>query len=117
MSETVNEPEVLVEKRDGLGLITLNRPRAINALNHPMALTILEALRAWADDDEVRTVVLTGAGERGLCAGGDIVAIHNDAKHAVAQGDSPEVSADSPSGKFWRDEYIARRPHRRAPAP
>ncbi|WP_405489720.1 enoyl-CoA hydratase/isomerase family protein [Nocardia sp. NBC_00511] len=114
MSETVNapetvsapEPEVLVDKRDGLGLITLNRPRAINALNHPMALTILDTLRAWADDDEVRTVVLTGAGERGLCAGGDIVAIHNDAKHAVAQGDSPAVAADSPSGKFWRDEYI-----------
>lgn len=96
--------EVLIEKRDGLGLITLNRPKAINALNHPMALAILDALRAWADDDEVRTVVLTGAGERGLCAGGDIVAIHNDAKNAVAQGDSAQ--ADSPSGKFWRDEYI-----------
>ncbi|WP_433564824.1 enoyl-CoA hydratase/isomerase family protein [Nocardia sp. CA-151230] len=103
---TVHEPEVLIEQRDGLGLITLNRPRAINALNHPMALTILDALRAWADDDEVRAVVLTGAGERGLCAGGDIVAIHNDAEHAVAQGDSPEVAADSPSGTFWRDEYI-----------
>ncbi|QLY32111.1 enoyl-CoA hydratase/isomerase family protein [Nocardia huaxiensis] len=100
----VQEPEVLIEKRDGLGLITLNRPRAINALNHPMALVILDALRAWAADDEVRTVVLTGAGERGLCAGGDIVAIHNDAKNAVAQADT--AAADSPSGKFWRDEYI-----------
>jgi len=100
------EPEVVIDKRDGLGLITLNRPRAINALNHPMALTILDTLRAWADDDEVRTVVLTGAGERGLCAGGDIVAIHDDAKKAVAHGDSPYVAADSPSGRFWRDEYI-----------
>lgn len=108
MTEAVNTPEaeVLIEKRDGLGLITLNRPRAINALNHPMALTILEALREWATDDEVRTVVLTGAGERGLCAGGDIVAIHQDAKNAVAEGASPYVAADSPSGRFWRDEYI-----------
>ncbi|MFE6862512.1 enoyl-CoA hydratase/isomerase family protein [Nocardia sp. NPDC057668] len=108
MSETVGTPEaeVLIDKRDGLGLITLNRPRAINALNHSMALIILDALRAWAADDEVRTVVLTGAGERGLCAGGDIVAIHNDAKHAVAEGDSAYVAADSPSGRFWRDEYI-----------
>ncbi|MGV9415574.1 enoyl-CoA hydratase/isomerase family protein [Nocardia sp. NPDC003693] len=108
MSETVgtSEAEVLIDKRDGLGLITLNRPRAINALNHPMALTILAALRDWATDGEVRAVVLTGAGERGLCAGGDIVAIHNDAKQAVAQGDSPYVAADSPSGRFWRDEYI-----------
>ncbi|WP_405133305.1 enoyl-CoA hydratase/isomerase family protein [Nocardia sp. NBC_01388] len=104
--DTENTAEVLIEKRDGLGLVTLNRPRAINALNHRMALAILDALRAWAGDDEVRTVVLTGAGERGLCAGGDIVAIHNDAKNAVAQGDTPYTAADSPSGRFWRDEYI-----------
>ncbi|MFC9892152.1 enoyl-CoA hydratase/isomerase family protein [Nocardia sp. NPDC127579] len=91
--------EVLIEKRDGLGLITLNRPKAINALNHPMALAILDALRAWAADDDVRTVVVTGAGERGLCAGGDIVAIHNDAKSGAA-------NADSPTGRFWRDEYV-----------
>ncbi|MFC9998018.1 enoyl-CoA hydratase/isomerase family protein [Nocardia sp. NPDC127526] len=102
----MSEPEVLIDKRDGLGLITLNRPKAINALNHPMALVILDALREWADDDEVRTVVLTGAGERGLCAGGDIVAIHTDAQNAVAAGDSAYAAADSASGRFWRDEYI-----------
>jgi enoyl-CoA hydratase len=102
----MTESEVLIDKRDGLGLITLNRPRAINALNHSMALSILNALRTWASDDEVRTVVLTGAGERGLCAGGDIVAIHEDAKKTVEQGASPYVAADSPSGRFWRDEYI-----------
>ncbi|MGV9823142.1 enoyl-CoA hydratase/isomerase family protein [Nocardia xishanensis] len=94
-----NEPEVIIDKRDGLGLITLNRPKAINALNHPMALAITDALRAWAEDDEVRTVVVTGAGERGLCAGGDIVAIHADARTGTA-------GADSPTGVFWRDEYI-----------
>ncbi|MEV6273631.1 enoyl-CoA hydratase/isomerase family protein [Nocardia sp. NPDC051832] len=100
MSEqTAETAEVLIDKRDGLGLITLNRPKAINALNHPMALEILAALRAWATDDEVRTVVVTGAGERGLCAGGDIVAIHRDAKSGAA-------GADSPTGVFWRDEYI-----------
>lgn len=93
------EPEVIIEQRDGLGLITLNRPKAINALNHPMALAITDALRAWAADDAVRTVVVTGAGERGLCAGGDIVAIHSDAKSGGA-------NADSPTGVFWRDEYV-----------
>ncbi|MEV6771564.1 enoyl-CoA hydratase/isomerase family protein [Nocardia sp. NPDC051030] len=113
----MSEPEVLIEKRDGLGLITLNRPKAINALNHPMALTILAALREWATDDEVRTVVLTGAGERGLCAGGDIVAIHEDAKNAVANGDSAQTEADSPSGKFWRDEYILNALIHRYPKP
>ncbi|MFD4432252.1 enoyl-CoA hydratase/isomerase family protein [Nocardia sp. NPDC058497] len=94
-----DEPEVLIAAEDGLGLIILNRPKAINALNHPMALAITEALRAWADDDAVRAVVVSGAGERGLCAGGDIVAIHADAKGGAA-------NADSPTGVFWRDEYI-----------
>ncbi|WP_280360966.1 enoyl-CoA hydratase/isomerase family protein [Nocardia wallacei] len=91
--------EVLIDQRDGLGLITLNRPRAINALNHPMALAILDALRRWADDDEIRAVVVTGAGERGLCAGGDIVAIYNDAKYTAG-------GANSASARFWRDEYV-----------
>lgn len=103
----MSEPEVLIDKRDGLGLITLNRPKAINALNHPMALAITDALRSWATEDEVRTVVVTGAGERGLCAGGDIVAIHNDA--LVLNGRSATrgtAVADSPTGVFWRDEYI-----------
>ncbi|WP_328391281.1 enoyl-CoA hydratase/isomerase family protein [Nocardia sp. NBC_00416] len=99
------EPEVLVEQRDGLGLITLNRPRAINALNHAMALTITEQLRAWAADDSVRTVAITGAGERGLCAGGDIVAIHRDAKEQRAAGHIGSA-ADSATGEFWRDEYV-----------
>ncbi|MEV0033861.1 enoyl-CoA hydratase/isomerase family protein [Nocardia sp. NPDC050793] len=99
--------EVLIDKRDGLGLITLNRPKAINALNHPMALAITDALRAWAEDDEVRTVVVTGAGERGLCAGGDIVAIHADALVLNDRSATPDTaSADSPTGVFWRDEYI-----------
>ncbi|WP_216897495.1 enoyl-CoA hydratase/isomerase family protein [Nocardia alni] len=93
---------VLIEKDDGLGLITLDRPRAINALNHPMALAILGALREWTDDDAVRTVVITGAGERGLCAGGDIVAIHDDAK----SGAGSRQGAESASGRFWRDEYV-----------
>ncbi|MFD6389040.1 enoyl-CoA hydratase/isomerase family protein [Nocardia sp. NPDC055029] len=94
-----DEPEVLITVEDGLGLVTLNRPKAINALNHPMALAITDALRAWADDTAVRAVVVTGAGERGLCAGGDIVAIHADAKGGTA-------GADSPTGVFWHDEYI-----------
>ncbi|NKY89154.1 enoyl-CoA hydratase/isomerase family protein [Nocardia veterana] len=102
----MSEAEVLFDKRDGVGVITLNRPKAINALNHPMAQAILATLRDWAADDEVRTVVLTGAGERGLCAGGDIVAIHTDAKNTVANGDSAYQAAESPSGRFWRDEYI-----------
>ena len=87
--------DVLIEKRDGLGLLHLNRPKAINALNHAMVLAITPALRGWIDDEEVSAVVITGAGERGLCAGGDIVPIYHD-----AQG-SGKATQD-----FWRDEYI-----------
>ncbi len=89
------EQEVLIEVRDGLGLITLNRPKAINALNYTMVQAITPALRKWADDDDVQAVVITGSGERGLCAGGDIVSIYHDAQ----EGGTGSVD-------FWRDEYI-----------
>ncbi|MBF9069214.1 enoyl-CoA hydratase/isomerase family protein [Streptacidiphilus fuscans] len=87
--------EVLTERRGRVGLIVLNRPKAINALTHGMVRQIAAALDAWEHDDGVATVVITGAGERGLCAGGDIVAIHRSA----TSGD-PRAAED-----FWRDEY------------
>ncbi|MDV7091136.1 enoyl-CoA hydratase/isomerase family protein, partial [Rhodococcus opacus] len=74
------EPEVLITTSGGLGRIVLNRPRAINALTHAMVRRIAAALAEWSGDDAVRVVVITGAGERGLCAGGDIVSIYHDAK-------------------------------------
>ncbi|MDX3643150.1 enoyl-CoA hydratase/isomerase family protein [Streptomyces sp. MB09-02B] len=75
--------------------ITLNRPKALNALNHTMVRRIGEALTAWEEDPAVETVVVTGAGERGLCAGGDIRVVHDDAR----DGDGTASAA------FWRDEY------------
>jgi len=89
------DDEVLFERRGALGYIVLNRPRAINALTHGMVLAIAGKLEEWAVDDGVRTVLLTGAGERGLCAGGDIVAMYKDA----TSGDGSAAEA------FWRDEY------------
>jgi enoyl-CoA hydratase len=88
------ESPVLVERRGRLGVLTLNRPRAINALTHEMVGLLQAALDAWAEDPQVETVVLTGSGERGLCAGGDIVSIHRDA-----------VTGGTGSEDFWRDEY------------
>lgn len=88
------DDEVLVEHRGALGHITLNRPQAINALTHRMVKAIAYALDAWENDDAVTTVLLTGAGERGLCAGGDIVGIYHD---ALAGGEATR--------QFWRDEY------------
>jgi len=67
---------VLVDVADGLGILTLNRPRQINALTRPMVATLTRHLHAWRDDPEVGIVVLRGAGDRGFCAGGDILAFH-----------------------------------------
>lgn len=89
------ENDEILLRRDGhLGHIILNRPKAINALTHAMVTRIAAALEAWEHDDGVATILLTGAGERGLCAGGDIVAIHRD---AVNHGTETE--------RFWADEY------------
>ncbi|MFY9922077.1 MAG: 3-hydroxyisobutyryl-CoA hydrolase, partial [Mycobacterium sp.] len=86
--------DVLVTVDRGFGLIRLNRPKAINSLTHPMVSAISQALTEWRDDDDVRAVVLSGEGERGLCAGGDIVEVYNSARgdHGVASS-------------FWWDEY------------
>ncbi|WP_086804189.1 enoyl-CoA hydratase/isomerase family protein [Streptomyces caniscabiei] len=89
------EEPVLLHTTGRAAHIVLNRPRALNALDHTMVRRIDEALTAWEDDPAVETVVVTGAGERGLCAGGDIRVVHDDAR----DGDGTASAA------FWRDEY------------
>ncbi|MBT2523340.1 enoyl-CoA hydratase/isomerase family protein [Arthrobacter sp. ISL-28] len=90
----MDNDDILLRRDGHLGHIILNRPKAINALTHPMVTQIAAALDDWEHDETVATVLLTGAGERGLCAGGDIVAIHRD---AVNHGTGTE--------RFWADEY------------
>ncbi len=68
----VPEADVIVRVENGVGRLTLNRPRAINALTPAMCATIREALAAWASDDGVSGVELDGAGDRGLCSGADV---------------------------------------------
>ena len=86
--------EVLFERRGRLGVVTLNRPQAVNALTAGMAPAMLEQLTLWADDDAVAAVLVHGAGDRGLCAGGDIVAIYKD---MLDGGDA--------TAEFWAEEY------------
>ncbi|BCW69395.1 enoyl-CoA hydratase/isomerase family protein [Arthrobacter sp. NicSoilB8] len=86
--------DVLFERRGRLGVVTLNRPKAVNALTAGMAAAMLDQLRLWADDDAVAAVLVRGAGDRGLCAGGDIVAIYRDML------DGGDATAD-----FWAIEY------------
>ncbi|SDP16054.1 enoyl-CoA hydratase [Arthrobacter sp. ok909] len=86
--------DVLFERRGRLGVVTLNRPKAVNALTAGMAAAMLDQLTVWADDDAVAAVLVRGAGDRGLCAGGDIVAIYRDML------DGGDATAD-----FWAVEY------------
>ncbi|MFD8597122.1 enoyl-CoA hydratase/isomerase family protein [Kitasatospora sp. NPDC059646] len=78
--------DVLVERTGSTGRLTLNRPRALNSLTRGMLETVRAALDTWAEDDGITAVLLTGAGDRGLCAGADIRAIHDDAKLGGAGG-------------------------------
>lgn len=90
-----DEPQLLARVHDGIGHLTLNRPRAINALTHRMITGIRDALGQWRTDPRVRAVLLDGAGDRGLCAGGDIRGLREN----VLAG-RPNDTRD-----FWRDEY------------
>jgi enoyl-CoA hydratase len=90
---TGESDEVLTRVDDGVGFITLNRPKAINSLNQTMVDLLSSVLIRWERDDAVRAVVLSGAGERGLCAGGDVVAVYHSARK-----DGVETR------RFWRDE-------------
>jgi enoyl-CoA hydratase len=92
---TEESDEVLTRVDGGVGLITLNRPTAINSLNQPMVDALSAILTRWEADDAVRSVVLSGAGDRGLCAGGDVVAVYNSARADGAE-----------ARRFWRDEYL-----------
>ena len=74
MTETVEAPGALVERRGNVALITINRPEARNAVNAAVSIAVGDALHAAQEDPEVRAVVITGAGES-FCAGADLKAI------------------------------------------
>ena len=88
------EAEVLFEKRGAAAVITLNRPKALNALTLDMVRLIHPKLTEWASDDSVRCVIVEGAGEKAFCAGGDIRALHDWGR-----------SGDPSALAFWREEY------------
>jgi enoyl-CoA hydratase len=85
--------DILFEKRGAAGLITLNRPQALNALTHAMVVAMKAQLEEWAADPEIACVVVRG--ERAFCAGGDIRALAESGRAGT------RYALD-----FWRDEYI-----------
>lgn len=77
-----------------LGHITLNRPKALNALTYAMCEKITELLLEWQDNSEIGAVLIDGAGDRAFCAGGDVILLHDSGK-----------AGDSRAEEFWRIEY------------
>ena len=100
-------PEVVCARDGAVGRILLNRPKALNSLNHGMVRLIHAALDAWEADPAVATILIEGEGGRAFCAGGDIRVLHG---HGTAGRPDRSVA-------FWRDEYELNIRIRRYPKP
>ncbi|XP_009993556.1 PREDICTED: 3-hydroxyisobutyryl-CoA hydrolase, mitochondrial [Chaetura pelagica] len=86
--------EVLLEKKGGAGIITLNRPKALNALNLSMIQQIYPQIKTWEQDPETFLIIIKGTGGKAFCAGGDIRAITDAGK-----------VGDRLAQDFFRGEY------------
>ena len=86
--------EVIIGSRGGCGHVTLNRPKAINALNFDMCRTIIAALQSWEFDPEIAAIIIDHSDGRGFCAGGDLRALYEN----IRAGSSEVLD-------FFRTEY------------
>ncbi len=91
----VAEGDLIARREGSAGIVRLNRPKAINAVTLEMFRDVDKALDQFETDPDVAVIVLEGAGERGLCAGGDIRALWESSK---VKGDLGKI--------LWREEYI-----------
>ncbi|BBN05930.1 3-hydroxyisobutyryl-CoA hydrolase [Marchantia polymorpha subsp. ruderalis] len=98
-SEPVAEEILLVEEKNGVGIVTLNRPRVLNCINIEMISSMIDAYKKWEDDENVKLVILKGNG-RTFCAGGDLRMFYN-------LGKSNEGWTEVVYVKYWFDYHIA----------
>jgi enoyl-CoA hydratase len=104
MNQGFSGDEVLIGQQGTLGVITLNRPKALNALSLEMIRQIAAALQKWEKDASVAMVLFVGAGERAFCAGGDLKIFHRagmDYRKGVVPPVVPSV--------FFAEEYSLNR--------
>lgn len=94
------DAEILFEVRGGVGLITLNRPAALNALTLNMIRALDKRLIAFAKEPTIHAVVITGAGDRAFCSGGDVKAVALESKAAREGQSEGTLTRD-----FFREEY------------
>src|SRR5262249_26971294 len=91
----LSKEEILFERRGAAGIVTLNRPKALNAVTHAMVRALRAQLDRWAADAAITRIVITGAGDRAFSAGGDIRALY----------DLGKAGRHQEALQFWRDEY------------
>lgn len=108
----MTEPEIIFERRGRLGVITLNRPKALNALSLGMIADFHRRLQDWATDDGVAAVAVLGAGGKAFCAGGDVASLYRDGL-AKRRGEGDGAACRD----FFRDEYRLDRLTARFPKP
>ena len=104
--KVVHDGDVLVREQRALRRITLNRPKALNALTFDMGATMRAFLQSWAEDQAVGAILLDGAGARGFCAGGDLRALYA----AKSKNSFPEQFSSGASDLYHLDVLIARYP-------
>jgi len=104
--------DIMIERRGALGLVTLNRPKALNALTLPMIEALAPALDIWAADPAIRAVAIVGAGGKAFCAGGDVrAAWEAGMARRSGQGDGALTAT------FFGEEYRLNRRIARFPKP
>ena len=86
---------IVVRQQGQVGRLTINRPKALNAINRAMVRSLRSALDAWRDDPAIEAVVIEGAGDRAFCSGGDI----RQVRDMALSGQYTEIEA------FFADEY------------
>lgn len=87
----MTEQVLFTTNEHGLATITLNRPHVLNALSYDMVHAIGEKLAEWKTDDRIKVVTITGAGEKGLCAGGDIKVLYETRSNESAFREAVKV--------------------------
>jgi enoyl-CoA hydratase len=103
----MDSSDILFERRGAAGIVTLNRPKALNAVTHEMVRALGRQLQAWEHDAAVTRVVIRAAGDRAFSAGGDIRALYELGR----AGRQTEMLT------FWRDEYPLNATIKRYPKP
>ena len=98
--------EISFQQLGASGVITLNRPEALNALTLHMVRRMTPQLAAWIGDDTIENIIIEGAGAKGFCAGGDIRALHDWGQAGAAEATG-----------FYREEYVLNRMIKTCPKP